>query len=66
MISCKILKPVSDKDGYFCVNLCKNSKQKMYKIHRLVALNFIANPENKETVDHIDGVKTNNNIANLR
>ena len=66
MMSCKILKPVSDKDGYCCVNLCKNSKRKMYKIHRLVALNFIANPENKPLVDHRDGNKQNNNINNLR
>lgn len=34
-------------------------------IHRLVAITYIPNPENKRTVNHIDGNAKNNNVANL-
>jgi hypothetical protein len=60
----KLLKPVSDADGYHIVCLWHNGK-KNFKIHRLVALMFIPNPENKLTVNHIDGDKTNNHVSNL-
>lgn len=55
----------TDKRGYLTVWLCKDSVQKNYKAHRLVALAFIPNPENKKTVNHIDGDKQNNCVENL-
>lgn len=55
------LKPFKNKKGYLCVDL--NSKS--FRIHRLVALAFIPNPENKPQVNHIDGNKCNNNVSNL-
>ncbi len=61
----KILKNRKDKHGYFYVALCKNSKVKAMKVHRLVAQTFISNPKNKPEVNHIDGIKTNNLINNL-
>ena len=35
-------------------------------VHKLVALTFIPNPDNKPEVDHIDQNKLNNSMDNLR
>lgn len=53
-------------NGYKVVLLSKNGVLKNHKIHRLVALSFIPNPENKPCVDHIDTNKINNKVENLR
>jgi len=51
--------------GYKGVYLTNNDKGKRVRVHRLVALAFIPNPENKPCVNHIDGNKLNNNVNNL-
>lgn len=51
-----------DKKGYGRVR----PYSKTMKIHRIVALLFIPNPENKPIVDHIDRNKRNNAVSNLR
>lgn len=51
--------------GYYFVVLSKDCKGKISKIHRLVALAFIPNPENKPYVNHKDGNKLNNKLENL-
>lgn len=51
--------------GYFACMLRKNRTSKIQYIHRLLALTFIPNPENKLQVNHIDGNSINNNIENL-
>jgi len=61
----RFLKPRKNNRGYFLVNLCKIGVMKTLKVHRLVALAYIPNPENKRTVNHLDGVKTNNYVDNL-
>ena len=60
----RILKPVSCR-GYLQVDLCKNGLKKMCKIHRLVAMTFLPNPNNLPQINHIDEDKTNNNANNL-
>lgn len=61
----KILNPPLDKDGYYRTAITKNGKRYMKTIHRLVALNFIENKENKPCVNHINGIKTDNRVENL-
>ena len=62
----KFLKPTYDKDGYSKYTLCKNNKVKVFFLHRLLAITFIPNPENKPCIDHIDRNRQNNNLDNLR
>lgn len=60
----KILKTNFSK-GYERLNLTHNGKQNQYFVHRLVAIAFIPNPENKPEVNHINGVKSCNYVFNL-
>ena len=63
----RIKKPTLNKNNqYLMIDLYKNNKPEKITIHRLVAEAFIPNPEGKLTVDHIDGVRQNNAIDNLR
>lgn len=60
----KIIKPQL-RERYLSVGLYNNSKFNSNPIHRLVALHFVDNPENKPQVNHIDGNKLNNHYTNL-
>jgi len=53
------------KTGYTCVDIHEDGKAKKHYLHRLLAETFIPNPGNKRTVNHIDGVKQNNDLTNL-
>ena len=53
------------RGGYLFTGLCQNSSSKTVPVHRLVALAFIDNPENKPQVNHKDKNRSNNTISNL-
>lgn len=61
----KILKQSKCNNGYSFVCLYNNGKTKVYKIHRLVAITFISNPNNLPQVNHKDENKENNHVSNL-
>jgi hypothetical protein len=63
-ITNKIMK-LNVKSGYYNVSLVNETSKKTFKVHRLVAVAFIPNPENKSDVNHEDKNKLNNNISNL-
>lgn len=49
----KVLAQANRGGGYTCVTLVKNGQKKIVDVHRLVALAFIPNPNNKPEIDHI-------------
>jgi len=61
----KKLKTEITKFGYCRCALYSNGNTKRFAIHRLVAMAFIPNPENKPQVNHKDGNKKNNCVENL-
>lgn len=61
----KIMSKVKTKTGYERVKLSNNGSKKLVSVHRLVAMAFLPNPENKATVNHKDGNKSNNHVDNL-
>lgn len=61
----RIINGFVDKDGYMCIHLIKNHKSMCFKVHRLVANAFIQNQENKDQVNHINGIKNDNRVENL-
>ena len=62
---CKIMKTPIDNTEYLQITLCKNNKKYKYKVHQLVALVFIPNPNNYPQVNHKNEIKTDNRVENL-
>src|SRR6476620_8729196 len=62
----KLLKLKIDDDGYIQVGLNINKKTKYYRLHRLLSITFIPNPNNFSTVDHINKIRNDNRLENLR
>lgn len=51
---------------YRCATLCNNWIREQLKHHRLVAIEFIENPDNLPVVMHLDNNPVNNNVNNLK
>lgn len=61
----KILFLNMSRGGYATVCLCRENKKMTHLLHRLVAQAFVANPDSKRTVNHINGDKSDNRASNL-
>ena len=59
----RILKPSPYRGGYLHLQLGRSSKNR--KVHRLVALTFLPNPDNLPEVNHKNFIKTDNSLGNL-
>jgi hypothetical protein len=60
-----ILKPAKDKKGYLKTVFVRDGKNIPVRIHRIIALTFIPNPDNKPEVNHKNFIKDDNSKSNL-
>jgi len=60
------MKPKITKEGYLSICLYSNGKKNHIRIHRLVGIHYIPNPNNKPTIDHINRKRDDNRVENLR
>ena len=61
----KLLKITKDSRNYYRVRLHSDGMDKTIRIHRLVGIHFLSNPDNFEEINHIDENKQNNRVDNL-
>lgn len=62
----KIIIPTKKECGRKFINLCKNGVSEKFALSRLIALQFIPNPNNLKVVDHINNDQSDDSIENLQ
>jgi hypothetical protein len=62
----RFLKSTKDRKGYCVVNLYHNGKPLTHRVHRLVGLAYIPNTHNYPQIDHINRIRHDNRVSNLR
>ena len=63
----QILKLKKTLDGYLKIGLTSSENKRIHKfVHRIIGETWIENPENKKTIDHINGKRDDNRVINLR
>ena len=62
----RIMNKRTSTDGYYIAKFNINHHSTSIAIHRLVAIHFIPNPDNKPYIDHINGIRFCNYVWNLR
>lgn len=61
----KFLKPFLNRRGYCLIDINHIGIRHTVQVHRLVAFAFIPNPNKLTTVNHKNGIKTDNSVENL-
>lgn len=59
------IKPFISLKGYFTYRLSKKGVSKNYLLHRILAIAFIPNPDNKKCINHKNGIRLDNRLENL-